>query len=111
MSDSSSIAATLQPPYYAVIFTSIRTDVEEGYGQMAERMVRLASEQPGFLGVESVRENGLGITVSYWATEDALLQWRRNLAHQEAQQQGRDAWYRQYRVRVARVEREYGFDT
>ncbi len=104
-----SIADTLRPPYYAVIFTSLRTDVEEGYAETAARMEALASRQPGFLGLESVREGALGITVSYWSSEEAIRDWRRDLEHQAAQAEGRRAWYSRYQVRVARVERDYGF--
>src|SRR5687767_15917283 len=72
-------ARTPEPPYYAVIFTSTRTAVDEGYGAMADRMVELASQQPGFLGVESTRgADGLGITVSYWASLEAIAAWKAN---------------------------------
>jgi len=106
-------ATTPEPPYYAVIFTSVRTPADpEGYEQMAERMVELAQEQPGFLGVESARgADGLGITVSYWASEAAIRQWREHAEHLVAQQRGRSEWYAQYELRIARVERAYGFDT
>lgn len=110
MTGSSPIAAALEPPYYAVIFTSQRTDVDDGYAQADERMTRLAAQQPGFLGVESVRENGVGITVSYWADEDAIRAWKRDVEHREAQRNGRARWYRRYRIRIARVEREYGLE-
>ena len=103
------IASTPQPPYYAVIFTSLRTDAESGYGRMAERMVELAAQQPGFLGVESARDaGGLGITVSYWESEEAIARWKANAEHRVAQEAGRKTWYRDYQLRVARVEREYG---
>jgi heme-degrading monooxygenase HmoA len=104
------IASTPQPPYYAVIFTSQRTAVDaDGYESTAARMVELASQQPGFLGIESVRQSdGTGITVSYWQTEEAVRMWKQHTEHQLAQQQGRSEWYRQYRVRVCRVERDYG---
>jgi heme-degrading monooxygenase HmoA len=73
-----SIAKTPEPPYYAVIFTSLRTEGDRGYGHMAERMFELAAQQPGFLGVESAHTaDGLGITVSYWASEEAIAAWRR----------------------------------
>jgi heme-degrading monooxygenase HmoA len=103
------IAATPPAPYYAVIFTSLRTDVDAGYGAMAEHMVELAAQQPGFLGVESARE-GLGITVSYWESLEAIRAWKANAEHLVAQQTGRSDWYRQYKTRIARVERDYGFD-
>jgi heme-degrading monooxygenase HmoA len=103
----SEIANTPEPPYYAVIFSSHRTPGDHGYGAMAERMMELAAMQPGFLGVESVRED-LGITVSYWASLDAIRAWKRNAEHLEAQRLGHDKWYSTFRVRVARVEREYG---
>ncbi|MCH8550999.1 MAG: antibiotic biosynthesis monooxygenase [Natronospirillum sp.] len=104
----STIAWTPEPPYYAVIFTSHRTQGDNGYGEMAERMVELASRQPGFLGIESAREE-VGITVSYWADLESIRAWKRNAEHLEAQSKGRKAWYSEFKVRVARVERDYGF--
>ena len=106
---SPSIARTPAPPYYAVIFTSLRTEAERGYRRMAERMVELAAQQPGFLGVESARDaGGLGITVSYWESEEAIARWKANAEHRVAQEAGRKIWYSDYQLRVARVEREYG---
>lgn len=103
-------AATPKPPYYAVIFTSRRTpDDAEGYAQTAAEMVRLASAQPGFLGVESVRRaDGLGITVSYWADLESIRNWKAHADHRTAQRLGREKWYRAYKARVARVDRDYG---
>jgi heme-degrading monooxygenase HmoA len=103
------IARTPEPPYYAVIFTSRRSGTEQDYAATAERMLELARDQPGFLGVESARgADGLGITVSYWASEEAIRAWRVQAEHQVAQQRGRAEWYRAFRTRVAYVEREYG---
>lgn len=101
------IANTPEPPYYAVIFSSHRTDGDHGYDAMAARMVELAALQPGFLGIESVREE-LGITVSYWDSLEAIKNWKAHAEHQEAQRLGREQWYSGFRVRIARVEREYG---
>lgn len=101
------IAKTPEPPYYAVIFSSHRTDNDDGYSAMAERMIELASHQPGFLGIESARE-GLGITVSYWESVEAIRDWKKNAEHLEAQRLGRDRWYSHFRVRIAKVESEYG---
>ena len=102
----SAFARTPDPPYYAVIFTSQRTAVEDGYGAMGDRMVELASQQPGFLGVESVRDaNGIGITVSYWSSLDAIAAWRAHAEHRVAQASGRRKWYGHFELRVARVER------
>lgn len=102
------IAKTLEPPYYAVIFTSLRTNVDGGYGDMAERVVALASQQPGFLGIESAREE-VGITVSYWSDLESIKLWKANLEHQEAQRLGHAKWYSSFKVRISRVERDYGF--
>ncbi|ATH80040.1 antibiotic biosynthesis monooxygenase [Pseudomonas sp. KHPS1] len=102
-------ADTPEPPYYAVIFTSTLGDDSEGYAAMASRMVKLAAEQPGFLGAESARE-GLGITVSYWRDLDAIAAWKANAEHREAQRLGRARWYSGFRLRIARVERDYGLD-
>lgn len=106
---SSTLATTPEPAeYYAVIFTSLRSDVEEGYGAMADRMLQLAGQQPGFLGAESVRDaSGLGITVSYWTDEKAIAAWKAHSEHQLAQKAGRSVWYSDYCLRVARVERAY----
>ena len=99
-----------QPPYYAVIFTSRRTAGDNGYGDMSARMVELASQQPGFLGVESARgEDGLGITVSYWESEEAIAAWKRNAEHTLARERGRSQWYTEFTTRVAKVERAYDF--
>lgn len=103
------IAATPEPPYWSVIFTSVRTTEDDaGYAVMAEAMERLAWARPGFLGLEAARQ-GVGITVSYWADEASILGWRRDVEHLAAQRLGRERWYAAYRLRVARVERDYGF--
>ena len=107
------IAATPKAPYYAVIFTSLRTEGDRtqgdrGYGKMAEAMEKLAATQPGFLGIESARD-GLGITVSYWENLESIAAWKQNAQHLVAQERGRDAWYEEFKVRICRVERDYGF--
>ncbi len=109
MSDPDAFARTPAPPYYAVIFSSQRGDDDEAYARMAERMVELASQQPGFLGVESTRgADGFGITVSYWSSAEAIAAWKANVEHLAAQQLGMQRWYAHYQLRVAKVERAYG---
>lgn len=105
------IARTPEPPYYVVVFTSVRSHVDDGYDETSRRMVELAAEQPGFLGIESVRDGEFGVTVSYWDSPEAITRWKRQVEHRAAQEKGRQAWYRRYRVRVARVEREHGFES
>jgi heme-degrading monooxygenase HmoA len=102
------IAKTRTTPYYAVIFTSIRTDGDNGYGSMADAMIQAAAKQPGFLGIESAREE-LGITISYWDSLDSIAAWKRDSAHLVAQELGRDRWYKTYKTRICRVERDYDF--
>ncbi len=97
-----------QVPYYAVIFSSMRTPGDNGYSVIAERMVELAEQQPGFLGVESAREE-IGITVSYWATLEDIKKWKKHSEHIIAQESGKKLWYKEYKVRICKVEREYGF--
>jgi len=105
---SDGFANTPEPPYYAVIFSSRRTAVDEGYGAVADRMVELAARQPGFLGVESARgAEGLGITVSYWATLEDIAAWKSQGEHRIAQSMGKQKWYSAFETRVARVERAY----
>lgn len=99
-----------EPPYYAVIFSSQRRDIDrDAYERTAVRMVELAALQPGFLGIESARgEDGFGITVSYWESEDAIAAWKANAEHLAAQNAGSKTWYAHYELRIARVERAYG---
>lgn len=104
------IATLPEPPYYAVIFTSLRTDVAAGYAEAAERMLLLAAEQPGYLGVESARgADGLGITVSYWESEAAITAWKQQAEHKLVQAQGMREWYAAFATRVCKVERAYSF--
>lgn len=103
-----SITHTPEPPYYAVVFTSLRTDGENGYGSMSEAMGTLAAEQDGYLGHDSARNaEGIGISVSYWRDAEAVEAWKQNARHLVAQKLGSERWYEQYQVRVARVERAY----
>ena len=106
------IARTPDPPYYAVIFTSIRSDADaQGYQEMAQRMEKLAALQPGYLGIESVRLDGkLGVTVSYWESIASIMAWKANADHQVAQRFGREQWYEQYQLRISRVEKAYGYE-
>ena len=101
-------AKTPQPPYYAVIFSSMASDDSQGYAAMAQKMADLALAQPGCLGAESARDaDGFGITVSYWRDEESIHAWKQNAKHLVAQEQGIARWYSHYQLRVARVERDY----
>jgi len=103
------IANTPPPPYYAVIFSSLKTDEDDGYNAMSQRMVQLGMMQPGYLGHESARD-GNGVTVSYWQNLASIKQWKQNAEHLFAQQQGRAKWYSHYKTRICLVERDYGFE-
>ena len=109
--DAPEFAPLPEPPYYAVIFASLRTAADDaGYARTAERMVELAAQQPGFLGVDSARgADQFGITVSYWASLEAISAWRAHAEHTLARETGRARWYAQYSLRIAKVERAYGF--
>ena len=105
----------MKPPYYAVIFTSVKRENMEGYSEMAEKMEALAKEQEGFLGVESAQDEmgpstALGITVSYWKDLESIKKWKANTDHLQVQQKGINEWYKSYTTRIALVEREYSFD-
>lgn len=103
------IAHTPEAPYYAVIFTSVRTEGDNGYAEMADRMVELAQQQDGFLGVESAR-NEVGITVSYWRDLESIKRWKEHAEHSFAREKGRSEWYKSFKTRIAKVERDYGFE-
>ena len=102
------IANTPEPPYYTVIFTSLRTTGDNGYDAMAREMDELAKHQDGYLGIESAR-NELGITVSYWKSLEAIKNWKANSRHLLAQKYGREKWYEHYKVRIGKIERDYDF--
>ncbi len=102
-------APTPEPPYYVVAFTSQRTEQDaQGYAEMAQRMIALAAQQPGYLGAESVRDaDGFGITLSYWDSLEHIAQWKNQAEHQIAQAKGKSDWYEAYFTRIAKVERAY----
>ncbi len=102
------IAETPKPPYYAVIFTSIRTEVDNNYADMADYMVELAKQQEGFLGVESAR-NEIGITISYWRNLESIKKWKENSQHKIARESGRKIWYKSFKTRISKVESDYDF--
>lgn len=102
-------ALTPEPPYYAVIFTSIRTEGDQGYDDMSDLMVKLAEKQEGFLGFESAR-NEIGITVSYWKDLSSIKKWKDHADHMIAQKLGKEKWYKKFKTRIALVERDYGFE-
>ena len=102
------ISDTPSPPYYAVIFTSVRTSGDNGYARMSDKMVELARKQDGFLCVESAREEA-GITVSYWRDLEFIRKWRENTEHKLARAKGREIWYNSFTTRIAKVERDYRF--
>lgn len=105
------IGQTPAPPYYAVIFSSQRRGLDADYETAATRMLELAQQQPGLLGVESARgEDGFGITVSYWASEAAILAWKEHAEHSATRERGRRDWYASCNTRVCKVERAYGFE-
>jgi len=99
-----------EPPYYAVIFINKRTELDDGYVEMAERMVELAQKQHGYLGIESVREaSGKGITVSYWKDMDSIRKWKQDTDHQVAQKLGKEKWYEGYQLQITKVEHGYSW--
>ncbi len=106
------VAPTPKPPYYAVVFSSQRTDNDsDAYGEMDERMRKLATQQPEYLGVETVAgEDGFAMTVSYWESLEAIENWREQAEHKIAQAQGREKWYEKYKLRICLVETEYNFE-
>lgn len=99
----------LEPPYYAVIFTTLLSEDLANYQSTAVQMEKLAEQQEGYLGIETAR-NELGITISYWKDLNSITNWKNNLEHAEARDKGRQQWYTQYRLRICKVEREYGFE-
>ncbi|TLS40632.1 antibiotic biosynthesis monooxygenase [Streptomyces montanus] len=102
--------AAQEPPYYAVVFTSVRTEGDNGYGETAERMEERVKEIPGFLGIDSARTpGGLGITVGYFRDAEAIEEWRSDMEHRAAQKRGRESWYESYTLHIAKVERSHGF--
>lgn len=104
------IVSTPSPPYYAVVFTSLKTGEDSGYADMSNYMEKLVINQSGYLGHESARSE-VGITVSYWDSLEAISKWKNQIDHRIAQEKGKEQWYASYRIRVCLVERDYGFPT
>ncbi|MFJ5546991.1 antibiotic biosynthesis monooxygenase family protein [Streptomyces sp. NPDC093225] len=99
-----------EPPYLMTVFTSVRTENPDGYGETSVRMNELVKDIPGYLGHENAHTpGGLSITVAYFRDEESLRVWRTNMEHQEAQKRGRTDWYESYTLHVGRVERSHGF--
>jgi len=96
-------------PYYAVIFTSTHHQLDEEYEGLDDILMELAKESGGFLGMDSARSD-IGISVSYWKSQEDILRWKQNSDHQIAIRKGIDRWYDQYNVRICKVERNYAFD-
>lgn len=103
------IANTPKAPYYAVVFSTIRTNIDEGYEETAQKMEALAKLQEGYLGIESARAI-IGITVSYWESLEAISKWKNNIEHTIARNKGRELWYQTYKLRICKVERDYDFE-
>ncbi len=103
------IAKTPKPPYFAVIFSSDRTEFDENYDKKSQRMLYLAQQNKGFLGIESAR-NDLGITISYWTDLNSIQKWKNNLEHIEAQKLGKEIWYKKYKIRSCKVEKDYDLE-
>ncbi len=103
------ILNTPQPPYYAVIFVSIQTSDIEGYAEMSKKLSESAKKHEGFYGEESVRD-GMGISISYWKDLESIKKWKEDLDHRFAIKMGKEKWYKSYKVRIAKVERDYGFN-
>lgn len=103
------LVSNIDTPYYAVIFSTVLSENIDGYEKTSERMITLAKQQEGFLGIESAR-NSIGITVSYWSSLEAISKWKNNLEHTEARVLGREKWYVKYQLRICKVERAYSFD-
>ncbi|MFF5495717.1 antibiotic biosynthesis monooxygenase family protein [Streptomyces aquilus] len=105
--------AAHEPPYYAVVFTSVRTeeaDRDGGYGSTAQRLGELVQEIPGFLGEDSAHTpGGLAVTVAYFRDLAGIEEWRQHAAHREAKERGRAHWYERYSLHIAKVEHSHGF--
>ena len=103
-------ANTPQPPYYAAIFSSTHTGAHEGYAEDTDTILELAQNHPGFLGVEAAGDDDLSIAVSYWDSDETIRKFKELAEHLIIQKRGRDTYYKSYKVRVAKVERDYGFN-
>ena len=108
----SGIVKTPKTPYYAVIFTSIRTSDDNGYGKVSDDIVNIVSKQKGFLGAESVRDGaGFGMTISYWDSLESIDEWKYNAPHMKAKEMGEKMWYSKYMIRICKVENDNYFDS
>ena len=106
------ISNTPSPPYVCAVFTSIRTEINEGYEQMNDILFKEINKVSGYLGNETFRDkDGFGVNVSYWKDMKSLKYWRDNELHKKAQALGKSKWYKEYKLRICKVERNYEFNS
>jgi heme-degrading monooxygenase HmoA len=99
---------------YAVIF-----EVEPAAGRRQDYLdiaAALRSELEkidGFISVErfqSLVNDGKILSLSFWRDEAAVKRWREQAQHRRAQAKGRAEVFRDYRLSVAEVVRQYGLN-
>ncbi len=106
-----SFAHEIPPPYYVVVFTSRRTEVDDGFSVLDAKLYEKAQTYPGFLGMNSFRvADGWGVALVYWKTLENIDAWRRDEQYRAAKEKGRTVWYSDFWVEICRVEQSYGKD-
>ena len=104
------ISPSPSPPYICAVFTSIRTNIDEGYEEMNNLLFNEIKNIDGYIGNEAFRDkDGFGVNVSYWKDLVSLKKWKNNQLHKKAQKLGKTKWYKEYKLRICKVEREYDF--
>ena len=96
---------------YAVIFeVQPKPQHKQDYLDTAAQLLDELKAIPGFISVErfaSLSSQHKLVSLSFWETEEAIKQWKANVNHKAAQAKGINEYFEDFRIRVARVERDY----
>ncbi len=103
------IKALPKDNFYAVIFSSTKSENLEGYREMDEMTMDLASKQEGYLGYESLSHENKTIFISYWENRKAIENWRQHAIHLMAKEKAQQ-WYQRYLSQICLVESSHHFE-
>ncbi len=85
----------------------------EGYLDWAAELKSQLLQMDGFISIErfqSLTDPDKLLSLQFWRDESCLAAWRNLEAHRAAQDAGRKTMFREYRLRIAQVIRDYGMN-
>ena len=94
---------------FAVIFKAKPGSQNQAYSEMVAKLRKLAFEKYHCVDFISATADDMEVAISYWQTEQDIVNWKQDPLHQQAQQQGRETWYLNYQVEVMALTRSYHY--